>query len=73
MFNLLTGRKSDLYGQRKPAGTFYKRRREGYANVLHDNFEERTNCYLKQDVVLEILQLNSLQKYKQQMQKFLIQ
>ncbi|CAB4030285.1 Hypothetical predicted protein [Paramuricea clavata] len=62
MFNLLTGRKTDLYGQKKPAGTFYKRRREGYVNVLHDNFEERTNCYLKQDVVLEILQLNSLPK-----------
>ena len=62
MFNLLTGRKSDLYGQKKPGGTFYKRRREGYVNVLHDNFEERTNCYLKQDVVLEILQLNSFHK-----------
>lgn len=51
-----------MSGQQTPAGAFYKRRRESYVNVLLEYIEEKTGSEVKQNVILEILELNTFQK-----------
>ena len=48
--------------QWKPAGAFFKQRRESYVNVLLEYIEEKTGSEVKQNVIPEILELNAFQK-----------
>ena len=57
-----TTTETELSGQQKSAGAFYKRRRESYVNVLFEYIEEKTGSEVKQNVILEILELNTFQK-----------
>ena len=46
----------------KPSGIFYKRRRESHVNMLLEHSEEREGAQVKQEAVMEVLQLNSNKK-----------
>ena len=54
----------DIPNEPKQKGSFFKKRREEYVKILHENFEVGDGSHVKQSVVLTTLNLSEYHKVK---------